>query len=58
VPACSGLASDPGQTHTLDLIMALFDRPEMTPFASEEAFMWVLTAPLLLFKDSVIFSTE
>jgi hypothetical protein len=25
---------------------------------SEEAFMWVLTAPLLLFKDSVLFSTE
>jgi hypothetical protein len=26
--------------------------------ASEEAFMWVMTAPLLLFKDSVLFSTE
>jgi hypothetical protein len=26
--------------------------------SSEEAFMWVLTAPLLLFKDSVLFSTE
>jgi hypothetical protein len=24
---------------------------------SEEAFMWVLTAPLLLFKNSVLFST-
>jgi hypothetical protein len=24
---------------------------------SEEAFMWVMTAPLLLFKDSVLFST-
>jgi hypothetical protein len=26
--------------------------------ASEEAFLWVLTAPLLLFKDSMLFSTE
>jgi hypothetical protein len=26
--------------------------------ASEEAFMWVMTAPLLLLKDSVLFSTE
>jgi hypothetical protein len=25
---------------------------------SEEAFLWVLTAPLLVFKDSVLFSTE
>jgi hypothetical protein len=25
---------------------------------SEEAFMWVLTAPFFLFKDSVLFSTE
>jgi hypothetical protein len=25
---------------------------------SEEAFMWVMTAPLLLFKDSVLLSTE
>jgi hypothetical protein len=26
--------------------------------SSEEAFMWVLTAPFFLFKDSVLFSTE
>jgi hypothetical protein len=34
--------------------------PPNTPLkaSSEEAFMWVMTAPLLLFKDSVLLSTE
>jgi hypothetical protein len=27
-------------------------------FTSEEAFLWVLTAPFFLFKDSVLFCTE
>jgi hypothetical protein len=38
--------------------MPLGESLAIQQIASEEAFLWVLTAPLLLFKDSVLFSTE
>jgi hypothetical protein len=43
---------------TFDLDLFLLEFIVIANLTSEEAFLWVLTAPLLLFKDSVLFSTE
>jgi hypothetical protein len=47
-----------GNTFTLVTVKTVCSRSSQGTQPSEEAFMWVLTAPFFLFKDSVLFSTE